>query len=373
MKKYKIRLKAITPVHIGMGEEYEPTNYVIDNGYLYEFDEVDFFSNLDDNMKKKFLKAVEKHSNDSLFEIHRLIKENKEVAKKVAFKKVQVSKALEAEYKNKLGKVVQVERKKDKVFKNFNIHKTLRFSKAPYQVYIPGSSLKGALLTAFGEYIYKKDKKLFNRMFKKCIPSQNGNIFKYVSVSDSKPLKTYSIIGYALNRERFDGDDQTGPNQQIEVIYSNDKQQSEFEFEITLKENACEKDYKVNINEIKKACNEHYIPIFEQMVDGYAYFRGKEVDDFTNEYFSNSFWEFAKRLKLKDNQFLLRVGKFSQARAVTIDGLRKIRVKESGGGPKRKPIRWQTLDQETTSWLFGLGQTNNNLLPFGWVICEITE
>ncbi|WP_457561925.1 RAMP superfamily CRISPR-associated protein [Caminibacter pacificus] len=373
MKKYKIKIKAFTPIHIGTGESYEPINFVIDNGYLYEFDEIEFFNNLNDLMKKKFLSAVEKRSDDSLFEVHKIIKENKEIAKKVAFKKVQVSKTLEEEYKEKIGKVVQFEgkTKNKKVFKNFNIQKTLRLSNSPYQVYIPGSSIKGAILTAFGEYIYKKDKKLFNEMFNKCTPSQKGNVFKYVSVSDSKPLKTYSVIGYAVNKERFE-DDEQGPDQQIEVIYSSEKQHSEFEFEFVLKENNCENDYKIDIEGIKKSCNEHYLPIFEQMLDGYAYFKGKEVDDFTNEYFSNNFWETYKRLKLKENEFLLRVGKFSQARAVTIDGLRKIRVKESGGGPKRKPIKWQTLDQETTSWLFGLNKSDN-LMPFGWVICEILE
>jgi len=372
MKKYKIKLKALTPVHIGTGEDYEPVNFVIDDGYLYEFDEMAFFNSLDEKMKKRFLTAVEKRSDESFFEIHRLIKENKHIAKKVAFKKTQVSKAVEEEYE-KIGKPVNFEgkHKNRKVFKDFNIHKTLRFSNTPYQVYIPGSSIKGALLTAFGEYVYKKDKNLFFTIFKNCMPSTK-NIFKYVKVSDTTPLKTYSVIGYAVNKERFEDNDTGGPDQQLEVIYSNEKQHSEFEFELVLQENVCKKDYKLTIDELKKACNEHYRPIFEQMMDGYSIFNGKETDDFTNEYFSNSFWEKYKRLKLKKNEFLLRVGKFSQARAVTIEGVRRIRVKESGGGPKRKPLKWKTLDQETTSWLFGLNK-KSGLMPFGWVLCEIIE
>ena len=30
MKTYKLKLTAISPIHIGTGEEYEPINYVID-------------------------------------------------------------------------------------------------------------------------------------------------------------------------------------------------------------------------------------------------------------------------------------------------------------------------------------------------------
>jgi len=372
MKEIKLKLKALTPIHIGTGENYEPTNFVIDDGYLYEFDEFEFFNHLDNKQKKLFLSAVEKKSYESLFEIHRIIKNNKNIAKQCAFKKIQVSKSLENEYEKKVGRPVQFEgkQKNKKVFNKFQINKTLRFKNNSYQVYIPGSSIKGALLTAYGEFIYKTNRRLFNEMFNKCFPSQNGNVFKYLSVSDSKPLKTYSIIGYALNKERFEDDNQ-GPENIVEVIYSNEKQHSEFEVTLTFKSDMfCKKG---KLNEIKKACNEHYLPIFKNMIDGVTVFRNEEVDDFTNEYFSNSFYETYKRLELKENQFLIRVGKYSQARAVTIDGLREINVKLSGGGPKRKPNRWQTLDQETTSWLFGLSKNNNSLMPFGWLLCEIIE
>jgi hypothetical protein len=63
------------------------------------------------------------------------------------------------------------------------------------------------------------------------------------------------------------------------------------------------------------------------------------------------------------------VGKHSGARAVTIDGDRKIRVKISGGGARRKP---DILDQETTTWFFGATEGSlTTLLPFGWVVVDI--
>ena len=43
MKSLVIKMSAITPLHIGTGEDYEPTNFIIDDGYLYEFDEIEFF------------------------------------------------------------------------------------------------------------------------------------------------------------------------------------------------------------------------------------------------------------------------------------------------------------------------------------------
>ncbi len=372
MKSYKIKLKALTPLHIGTGEFYDPTNFIIDDGYLYEFDEMEFFKNLDEKGKENFLRAVEGRASESLFEVHRVVKQNKNIAKKAYTHKVQVSKGIEKDYENKVGRVVQVEGgkrvDKRKVFNQFQIARTSRLANDK-KVYIPGSSIKGSLLTAFGEFVFRKDKNLFHEMFRDCLPSQQGNIFKYVSISDAKPIKTFSIIGYALNKERFE-DDNLGPKTIVETIYSSDKQQSEFEIDLNMKG----EEGLLNFENIKKACNEHYLPIFEQQFKAYATFRGKKVDDFTNEYFSDSFYEKYKDFKLKDNQFLIRVGKYSQARAVTIDGMRKIRVKLSGGGAKRKPDRWASLDQETTTWMFGFNQySNSNLMPFGWLVCEIKD
>ena len=372
MQTMTLKLTVLTPVHIGTGEHYEPINFVIDNGYLYEFDEVEFYKKLDSRQKQEFLKAVENRSDESLFQIHRIIKNNKKAAIDSAYHKVQVSKGIEKAYENKIGRAVQIEggrkKPKTKVFNQFLIERTIRLPNS-YKVYIPGSSIKGAISTALQEMIFKKNRGLYNRLFVNSNPSEN--FMKELSVSDTIPIKTYSVIGYALNKERFE-DDNLGPKNLIEVIFSNEKQNSVFESNLTLKDEYCEVPYQINIEKIKKACNEHYYPIFEQIMSGYAYFKGRTVDDFTNEYFSGMFYEKYKDFKLKENQFLTRIGKYSQARAVTIDGCRNIRVKISGGGPKRKPNRWENLDQETTSWLFGFNEnSNNNLLPFGWVLCEI--
>ncbi len=371
MKKYRLKLTALTPIHIGTGESYDPTNFIVDEGYLYEFDEVKFFKLLPQKDKEIFIKATEKSSYDSLFEIHKFVKTHKEIAKKAYTHKVQVSKGIQNDYERKIGKVVQIEggRKinKRRVFNNFEIEKTARLANDK-KVYIPGSSLKGAISTAYQEYIFKKDRKLWQRLFEARNPSQN--LFKELSIADTKPVKTYSIIGYAVNKERFEEDDQ-GPNIKLETIYSSEKQQSIFETALDIKK-FIDLDLEVDIKDIQKACNEHYLPIFEQQFKAYAIFKGQKVDDFTNEYFSDSFYEKYKNFKLKENQFLIRVGKYSQARAVTIDGMRKIRVKLSGGGPKRKPNKWETLDQETTTWMFGFNErSNNNLMPFGWMVCEI--
>jgi len=52
--------------------------------------------------------------------------------------------------------------------------------------------------------------------------------------------------------------------------------------------------------------------------------------------------------------------------------MRKIKVKVSGG--RRKKSSYETLDQETTTWLFGESDDDiQNLLPFGWILCETSK
>lgn len=78
------------------------------------------------------------------------------------------------------------------------------------------------------------------------------------------------------------------------------------------------------------------------------------------EKISTNFIEKYENLKLEANQFLLRIGKHSGARAVTIDGIRSIKIMKGKGN---KPSFEQ---EETTIWL-----TDHK--PFGWLICEIVK
>ena len=61
------------------------------------------------------------------------------------------------------------------------------------------------------------------------------------------------------------------------------------------------------------------------------------------------------------------VKKFILRRNLMVDGLRKIKVKVSGG-------KWEILDQETTTWMFADTLNSlDDLLPFGWVVCEVVD
>jgi len=361
MQNYKIKMKLLTPVHIGTGEDYEPTNFIIDEDFLYEFDEMQFYTYLGSSDKERFISLAKCSTPDALFEMHTFIKSHKEMAKKAAILKVKVAEGISRDYKNKIGRAVQQEGKQ-KVFNRFQIARTLRQpnGKIPY---IPGSSLKGSIATAVQEVFFKENKEKYKEAFVKANPSER--FMKNFLVSDSIAVKSGAMVGYALNKERFE-DDQDGPSNKLEVILPG----SEYETHLSSRDYTVK--FPVDVKTFMEACNTHYLPLFESMMSSYNEFKGKKVDDYINEYFSDTFYDTYKSFTPAPNQFLVRVGKHSGARAVTVDGMRKIKVKVSGGGPKRKPNKWETLDQETTTWLFGKKENQNeNLLPFGWVLCEL--
>lgn len=338
-KNYKIKLKPISPIHIGTGEAYEPMNYVIDKGaddkyYMYVFDEFEFFKKLDDKSKEEFGKIASGTTGDGILKLQKFIKEKSSLAKEVSYYKIWALKNIAEEYNEKIGKVVQREGGGKKVINQLVVEKTL-ISPNLKKAIIPGSSLKGAIAMAFGEMLYKKARNYDTKEY-----------FSNFSVADSNVIQSHTFVADAVNirRNRASRDDGgKGVKVRYEVINS----KSEFKTTFTIKNN------KFGIDELVKACNSHYMPIFISQFD-------YETDEFTREALSDKFIEKYEHLKLTDNQFLLRVGKHSSARAVTVDGVRKIKIMQGRG---QKP---KISDEETTAWLI-------NKQPFGWLLCEILE
>jgi len=371
-KNYKIKLKPISPIHIGTGEAYEPMNYVIDvdlkdgKDYMYVFDEFEFFKKLDDKSKDEFMKIASDTTGDGILKLQKFIKEKSSLAKKVSYYKMQALKNIAEDYDNKIGKVVQREGGGKKVINQLVIEKTRarRFFEPNTEIrkkvinqlviektlispnlkkaIIPGSSLKGAIATAFWEMKVIDEEQQYNDVKKIMSATNRKNPFSHLLISDSKIIKSSTFIDIAKNikRNKISKD---GLSVAHEVIST----ESEFEVGLVIKNNA------IKIEDIKNACNDHYLPIFESQFDD-------KTDKFIKKELENEFIKKYMNFKPAGNQFLLRVGKHSGARAVTVDGERKILIMQGKG---KKP---KILEEETTAWLI-------NKQPFGWLLCEILE
>jgi CRISPR-associated protein Csm5 len=354
MKTYRLKLTALSPIHIGTGEDYEPTNYVIDvkpiktkdgkithGYYLFEFSEFEFYKALDVNKQNEFERIVSDTSANARFKLYDFIYNNKDIAKSVSFRsKTRVLPKVAEDYKNKIGKVVQKEGGGKNVFNDFRIAKTYALSNSNKAV-LPGSSLKGSISTAYQEALYKlrKDK---NFVIEKMPTSKYNDIFKNILISDAIPLRQAAFIDYAVNKKRAKETKGEGVSTILEFIIPN----SEFETTLICKD--------IDFAKIAKSCNDHYMPIFESQFD-------TQSDEFTKQNLDDKFVSKYENWRPKDGQFLIRAGKHSGARAVSVDGMRSIKIMKGKGRQSNYE------DEETTVWLTFEGY------PFGWLLCEIIE
>ena len=172
---FHIKLTTLSPLHIGTGEVYEPTSFVIDEGKLFSFDEVLFYQSLNPANKREF---GQKSANwMSIIDFYRS-KANE--AKKVAKFICNVSPKVEQTYKklrNADGTKKQNQFQIAQTFKNPNTHRVI----------IPGSSIKGMFDTTFGIYA---------RKVKSNEPRQR------LILSDALLLEGISEIGYAYRKHK---------------------------------------------------------------------------------------------------------------------------------------------------------------------------
>ena len=373
MSNIRLKLTALSPINIGSGEIYEPTNFIMDEGVLYSFRDEDFYIALPDIKQKAFMRILNDNKSDSFIKIHKFVKDNRNIVKEIATGIVTVTEELQKDYDRLLGKVRQLEgrgRAVDRVFNKFEIQRVQRKQvKTDANIYaqtgyIVGSSLKGSISTAYQESVFKKEgKNALKEKFQAKGRDISNNLFKEFKVSDSIVKKVNTKIGFALNKERFDYDFHN-PNANIKLSTFIEIIEAQSEFIVDINHGS------LDITKILQSCTSHYMPIFRSLFLNQV--NGKK--EYIYKYLSNNFYEKYRHFELKPNQYLLRVGKHSGARAVTIDGMRDIKSKISGGGKRRKPNKFEYREDETTTWLFGdKSNSNYGLLPFGWVLAEITN
>ncbi len=140
MKSYRLKLTALTPIHIGTGDSYEPTNFVIDDGYLYEFDELLFYKTLSEIEKKALNNRM-----SNWMDIIDFYKDHKDKAKQLSVFSCEVTQKVEKKYNTLFNK----DGSKNK--NQFEIHKTYK-NPNTYRALIPGSSIKGMLDTVLKIY-----------------------------------------------------------------------------------------------------------------------------------------------------------------------------------------------------------------------------
>ncbi len=391
---YKLKLTAISPAHIGDGTLYEPTNYVIDDGRLYYFDDSALVSMLNDQQRNDLLTIVSRSNSYQRLQLFYKRDDIKQLAKTCARYTVPVAKDIEKNYNDSLGKVKQKEGKDHEVFNALSIHATIKTSHTPY---IPGSSFKGALKTAF--YSKEAESKHFSDVTREKT-DRNGRVrdylfqkryfgeferdpFSKVKISDSMPKEPKLTIKWGVNKKKKSDSTE---NDNTGIRYEFIAPASEFVAEMTLVDrvdpgileqiNARIRDRKrevhqphkvYTLDEIIQTVNRFYIPKFEEEQRWAERKKGLIGIDYFNR--TLPYIQKAKAGK----GFLARIGRHSGAVAMTLDGHRQIFIpqmkKDQEGNPLSPDQKY--VSSPFTYWLASNVDAVKSAEFIGWFYCEV--
>ena len=360
MRSYRVRLKVVSPLHVGTGEVFEPTEFFIHpvQKYLGVLDFERFIEHLSARELKAFFFLCQQGTLESLIKLYQLVEGLslsllKQGIEDFVVRRINLGEGVISHY-NKVKNLKGESLKKE--FNKFTIYRTF-FSPNEETPLIPGSAIKGAIRTAV---LNRRRNKARGRSWKdycrpRCDSKQleseileyprnrfHQDPFRLVKVSDFKPVGPAGTkVVYAVNRKKS-GAAARGPYQILEVIEPG----MVFEGQITIlsPERGAKIAHPVTFQEICEALNSFY-----------SRERDREFEELKNMGASPPIFS--------NGGYPLRIGRHSGAECVTIEGFRHILIR----GPKgQKTFK----DHATTIWLasdFPHVKGAHGLKPFGWV------
>lgn len=141
MKRYELVISTLSPVHIGCGEDYIPTEYVVDaKGILHKFNVVKLANNAPATLASELDAALEQPAGaDQLKNVSAILKKYRDEIVPLADAAIPMVSGVFKHYNETQGRNADFNR---------NGVERSSYNSFDQQLYIPGSSLKGAIRTA---------------------------------------------------------------------------------------------------------------------------------------------------------------------------------------------------------------------------------
>ncbi len=396
LNHYTLKYTPLSPIHIGTGDSYEPTNYVIDDDTLYEFDTGAAIAALTDHDRAQLSKIVSaKPDTQMLKAVQKFFYDRREALKPWAVNAIPVLDGVARLYEDRVGQAANRETDGKQIINRLEIDRTA-YNPINRQPVLSGSSVKGAIRTALLNKI-NAGARAYER---KGLHEFQGRLLKYRDPERGKmqleldPLRLLALsdaiwqngsrlptsqVFLAVNRKKSPVVDTEGKLRQamgenlyqilecVPACYART-----FIGQLTLHSVGSlthralpAADMRFTAEEIVHACNLFYLPIFTA-----------ERKFMQERQYGHSGWNQTisdilalNQDKLKSGKaFLLRVGRHSGADSVTVSGARNGNIKIIKG--KGQPPDY--ADSPKTLWLAAqTKEQRTDLLPFGWVLVEI--
>ena len=376
---YTFKATTISPIHIGCDDEFEPTNYFIDNSKLHEISTSDLIQVLTADEKSWLLEQINNRTINSnfLLEYMRIAFSKRNSLQRINTLSIPTTKDVSDRYAKDLE---EVKKEKD-IFEKFFIPKTLT-NPLTQEAIIPGSSIKGAIRTTILQAIQTKrntpneDKLAADEIYKK--PEKwadyqanladyiepSNDIFKYLKIGDLTLNKSSRKITHVINCNRTNLENHKAKKKAgLPLIYEVIKENTSAEFTINI-----DKNYKLLPDDINSF--EQYDDIYKLINFCKKFYQQNSKDELTQllnyGYIKkDNYNKIINHLDNKDkNKFILKLGRFTGSSSMTLNN-RQIKVKGRKGEADKQ------LPQSTTSWLTSETQNFNDGLPMGWLLCTL--
>ncbi|OGB57748.1 MAG: type III-A CRISPR-associated RAMP protein Csm5 [Burkholderiales bacterium RIFOXYD12_FULL_59_19] len=389
LKTYRLALTPLSPIHIGCGEDFEPTNYVIDDKVLYGFEPSRAV--LSDAQRAKLTDAGNRAS---LLGIQRFFKDNATTFKAQADVLIPVSHGVAEKYDRDVGRAVNFEANGNRVFNQFFIERC-SYTGQQNLPYIPGSSFKGAIRTAWldelncqrqpsdVQFSFKGEAKsttaMEKRLFKGDFQTSPLRLLKISDLMPAAQLDPARRVLYAVNLKKKqvlkDGNElqPKGIAARKECILHG--QYRAFMADAVLPSLDPHTDAKntpapelrpADLRQIARQSNAYNQTRLQRelsVLDG----RGMLNPAWKQSLAVLLSGELGKKLTQGD-AFLIRLGRYGGADSKTLSGDRVAHIKIMGA--KGQPPSFESTTK--TVWLAAENEHDQkHLLPFGWAVVEI--
>lgn len=370
-------LSTLSPLHLGCGQDYQPTGYVMRDGYLHAFGEQQLAQGLGPQGMKRILDIIERGDDSALRGVQNEIYQQADKLVPLASHSVWAAHGVSDLYQKRVGQVAQREERR-------SAHNKLEIQRTfanPYdqRPVLTGSAVKGAIRTAWLDYLNngqplehgERHKELQQRLLGSGRVEEDP--FYLLKVSDASyahPDKLMSgeiWFAVGVKRKPVEGQRPTAVNTMLECI--GPWRSRCFNFDIRFLDGSLRRTSKSvpqNREQLIAACNRYYLP---KLVRELKQLTGTEYldQDWAQAVHALLAGELGNALE-NNRAMLLRLGKHSGAEDKTLNGVRSIMIKGKSGAQN-------TYRAETTEVCLAshAKDAQKGLLPFGWVLVEFSD
>lgn len=371
IKHKTITIATLSPVHVGCGEDYVPTNFVIADNLLHYLDPADLAENLEEAERNQLAKLAD--GKEAIGAIQRFFKSRRERYVPLARHTVEVAPDIAKDYEANAGKPVAQGTGGEATYNLFPVARTA-YNTLDQSPYLPGSSLKGAMRTAWLDKINgrkpafneeRRDIKNGNRALQqRVLGYANGKFendpLRHLHVADAHhgddSVPAPARILYAVSKKKRPSD-RGSPELKVFLETIPGLLSNAFNGQIRLTGD------RISWERLCDACNEFYFPQLQA-----------EVNHMHLSPLLDNDWRQTMQALLNDEfktlcenrqGFLLRVGKHSGAESVTLNGVRDIKI--LGKKVEDPSDRPETTEKRLASHT---KRAQDGLLPFGWLWIE---